>query len=66
MGMLIWVLFVASICRNEAHEEVWEIAELAMEELGKLIAKMQSEAEPFNFHSTLNEYEVAISRHHKI
>ncbi len=29
--MLICILFVASICRNDAHEEVREITEEAME-----------------------------------
>jgi hypothetical protein len=33
--MLIWILFAGSICRNDAHEEVREIAEKAMEELEK-------------------------------
>jgi hypothetical protein len=37
--MLIWILFVASICLNDAHKEVREIAEEAMEELEKLNAK---------------------------
>jgi hypothetical protein len=31
--MLIWILFVASIYPNDAHEEVPDIAEEAMEEL---------------------------------
>jgi hypothetical protein len=34
--MLIWILFVASICR---HEEVREISDEAMEELKKQKAK---------------------------
>ena len=33
--MLIRILFVASICRNDAHEEMRVIAEEVMEELGK-------------------------------
>jgi hypothetical protein len=37
--MLIWILFVGSICHNNAYQEVWEIAEAAMEELGKKNAK---------------------------
>ena len=37
---------MASICRNEAHEEVREMAEEAMEELKKLNAKMQCETAP--------------------
>jgi hypothetical protein len=37
--MLIWVLFVAPSCLDEAHEEVREIAEVAMEELKKQKAK---------------------------
>jgi hypothetical protein len=37
--MLIWILFVGSLCRNDAHEEVREIVEEAMEELERLNAK---------------------------
>jgi hypothetical protein len=37
--MLIWILFVASICHNDAQEEVREIAETAQEELEKNNAK---------------------------
>jgi hypothetical protein len=33
--MLIRIMFVASICYNDAHEEVRKIAEEAMEELVK-------------------------------
>jgi hypothetical protein len=33
--MLIWILLAASICVNDAHEVVREIAVEAMEELGK-------------------------------
>jgi len=33
--MLIWILFAASNCHNDVHEEVREIAEEAMEELEK-------------------------------
>jgi hypothetical protein len=34
------ILFAASICRNDAHEEVREMAEEAMEELEKQNEKM--------------------------
>jgi hypothetical protein len=37
--MLIWILFAVSICLNDAHEEVREIAVEAMEELEKKNAK---------------------------
>jgi len=33
--MLIWILFVGSSCLSEAHKDVREIAEKAMEELVK-------------------------------
>jgi hypothetical protein len=38
-GMLIWIWVVGSNCLNDAHEEVREIAEEAMEELEKINAK---------------------------
>jgi hypothetical protein len=44
--MLICILFVASICHNEAHEEVGEIAEEAMDELEKL--KEKYDADPIS------------------
>ncbi len=34
-GMLVWILLVASICRNDAHKEVRGIAGEATEELKK-------------------------------
>jgi hypothetical protein len=37
--MLIWILFVAPSCLNDAHEEVRKKVEEAMEELKKQKAK---------------------------
>ena len=45
--MLIWILFVGSICFNGAHELVREIVEEAMEKLEKREAETGCEAVPF-------------------
>jgi hypothetical protein len=37
--MLIWILFVYSICLNDAHKEVQGMAEKAMDELERQNAK---------------------------